>query len=232
MNSGELGESLDFRHVPALPPDRLKQIQAALAADLKPVRPLAPAGVYAAAFLAIAAGICFFGWRYIIGQRGWNALSNLQRWSVFVPILAIAVLLVFSVVQQMAPASRYTRSSALTAGGISVLLAAVIFAIFQPAHETAFARNGLVCFRFGLLFAIPAALLFGFLLLRGAGLSPLLTGAAAGGLAGLVGLTVLEIHCPNLNVYHIAAWHLSVFLTCIAAGLIFSRVTFSRGRSK
>ena len=38
-------------------------------------------------------------------------------------------------------------------------------------------------------------------------LSPGLTGTIAGGLAGLVGWVVLELQCPNLNLYHILAWH-------------------------
>jgi hypothetical protein len=45
------------------------------------------------------------------------------------------------------------------------------------------------------------------LLSQGAMLSPKLIGAAAGGFAGLVGLSVLEINCSNLNVYHIVVWH-------------------------
>jgi hypothetical protein len=44
-------------------------------------------------------------------------------------------------------------------------------------------------------------------------------------------LAVLEIHCPNLNVYHIVVWHVSVTLVCVVAGLIFSSVTFRRSTS-
>jgi len=56
-------------------------------------------------------------------------------------------------------------------------------------------------------------------------------GATAGGLAGLAGLAVLEIHCPDVNVYHIVGWHISVAFVCVVAGIIISSVTFRRWTS-
>jgi hypothetical protein len=66
---------------------------------------------------------------------------------------------------------------------------------------------------------------------RAAALSPALMGATAGGLAGLLGLLVLEIHCPNHNLYHILVWHLSVTAVCVVLGFVFSSVTFGRWTS-
>jgi hypothetical protein len=51
-------------------------------------------------------------------------------------------------------------------------------------------------------------------------LSPGMTGAATGLLAGLVGTTVLEIHCPNLDAWHILISHLGVAMLCALAGLV------------
>jgi hypothetical protein len=46
------------------------------------------------------------------------------------------------------------------------------------------------------------------LILRlGAVLYPGLIGAVAGGLAGLAGVSILEVNCPNLNLFHIPVWH-------------------------
>jgi hypothetical protein len=213
-----------------LPPrsgDRLKQIEAALIADLKPIKPLASPGVYLAAFAGIFVAVCIIGCS-IVGQRGWYALSDVQRVAVFVPLMASIALLAFSVVRQMTPAAKHVHFSTLVSAGLFVVLLLIMAVIFQPAHESAFVRNGLVCFEIGMAFAIPAAILFALVLSRGAALSPALTGATAGGLAGLVGLTVLEIHCPNLNVYHIVVWHVSVTLICAIAGLVLSSVTFRR----
>ena len=85
-------------------------------------------------------------------------------------------------------------------------------------------NTGLLCLEIGLACAIPAAALLWLVLRRGAILSPVLTGATAGALAGLSGLTVLEVFCPNLNKYHILVWHLGAVLAsiigCLAIGLL------------
>jgi hypothetical protein len=226
MTDGNMDELLRAQALPALPAERLKQIEAALIADLKPVRPLAPAGVYLSAFAGIFIAACILSWFYFTGQSGWEALSRLQKPLVFVPLLAIMALLIFSVVRQMAPAARYTRTTALLAAGVFLLMLACMTLVFHPIHESAFVHDGLVCFRAGMTFAIPASLLFALLLLRGAALPPALTGATAGGLAGLAGLAVLEIHCPNLDVYHILVWHVSVTVVCAIAGVILASVMF------
>jgi hypothetical protein len=54
---------------------------------------------------------------------------------------------------------------------------------------------------------------------RGAAQSPKLMGATTCGFAGLIGVTVLEVHCPNLNLYHILVWHLGVILLSALGGL-------------
>jgi len=47
-----------------------------------------------------------------------------------------------------------------------------------------------------------------------------LTGATTGLLAGLVGTTVLELHCPILNGWHILASHLGVAILYALGGLV------------
>jgi len=54
----------------------------------------------------------------------------------------------------------------------------------------------------------------------GAILSPIMTGAATGLLAGLAGTTALEIHCPNLDAWHILASHLGVAVIGAVVGLL------------
>ncbi len=225
MTNREMDRMLSSPELPPLPTDRLKQIEAALIADLKPVRPLAPDGAYFLGVASIFLAVCIIGC-YLVGRFGWAALSDLQRTAVFVPLALATALLTFSLVRQMRPAAPRVRSSAFASAVIFLLLLAIMPVIFQPIEEQSFVRHGLACFGTGMAFAVPAALLLALLLRRGAVLSPVLAGATAGGLAGLAGLTALEIHCPNLNVYHIVIWHVSVAVCCVILGVIFSSVTF------
>ena len=225
MTDREIDRALGAQQVAPPPLDRVKRIEAAIVGDLKPVRPIAPDSVYLTAFAGIFIAVCVIGC-YVVGQYGWHTLNSVQKVCIFAPLVVSIAFLLLSMVRQMTPAAKQVRSSALIAAGSFVFLLLIMAILFRPVHEQAFLPSGLACFRTGMTYAVPAAFLFALLLLRGAGLSPLLTGATAGGLAGLLGLGILEIHCPNLNVYHIVVWHVSVTLVCALGGLVFSSVTF------
>jgi hypothetical protein len=211
----------------SMPESRLKQIESAVTRDLAPVRPLGSKGFYIAALAGIFLVVWILGCM-LMGLAGWRALSSFQKVSVFVPLGVTVGLAILTVTSAMFPGEKFMRNIGIISVCSFILLLVMMVLIFQPFSETAFIRNGLTCFKIGMAFSIPAAILFAPLLIRGAGLSPGLAGAAAGGLAGLVGLGVLEIQCPNLNVYHIVVWHVSVTLVCVVAGWIFSGVTFRR----
>jgi hypothetical protein len=66
------------------------------------------------------------------------------------------------------------------------------------------------------------------MLRRGAILSPTITATAAGLFAGLVGMSVLEIHCPKLDAWHILVAHLGVAILCGTAGLVIGRIADER----
>jgi hypothetical protein len=155
----------------------------------------------------------------LLGVNGWNAFSSIQRMIIFTALAADTIMLAVSVVRQMAPGGRHSISPRLLPIGVLVPLILVTCVIFRVRHESAFVPDGLACLRNGLTYSIPAALLFWFLLNFGAVLYPKLTGAAAGGLAGLIGVSVLEVRCPNLDLDHILVWHLGVILLCAFGGL-------------
>src|SRR5271167_3435671 len=130
----------------------------------------------------------------------------------------------------MAPGWKPSISPRLLPIGILAGLILATAVIFQVRHESAFVPDGLACLRTGLTYSIPAALVFWALLSRGAILYPKLTGAAAGGFAGLIGLGVLEVGCSNLNMFHILVWHLGVLLLCTLGGMLLgAAVEFFRG---
>jgi hypothetical protein len=199
-------------------PTGLGQIKAVLLQDLKPVRPLAPAFAFRAAFGIIFLAVTVVG-SFQLRAYGWGVLSIPQRIVVFTSLAAGTGLLASSMVRQMFPGSKHTVSPALLLVGVLALLMLPASAVFQPQVEFAFVSNGLSCLRAGLSYAIPGAILLWLLLRRGAVLSPKLAAATAGGFAGLIGLTVLEVHCPILNRYHILVWHMGVVLLSMLGGL-------------
>jgi hypothetical protein len=199
-------------------PDRLREIKAGILADLKPVKPLAPAGRFFFTLLVILLGVAAVGGA-TLGIAGWRALSPPLRIFVFTVLAAGASLLAFSLVRQMAPASRLLPSPYLLTITVLGVIASLFATLFQPHEESAFVATGLVCLKIGLTCAISAAILFWLVLRRGAILNPILTAVTAGALAGLSGLSVLEIFCPNLNEFHILVWHLGAALLSAAGGL-------------
>jgi hypothetical protein len=197
----------------------LKQIEARIVKTLKPVRPLAPSLFFlfacAIIFLCVAAiGVTPFG------MAGWGALSAAQRAGVFAALTTSAILLAVSMVGQMVPGSKYALAPVGLPIVILTTLLIVLAVSFHRRTEPAFFADGLVCMKNGLTYAIPGVVLFWLLVRRGAMLNPKLIGAAAGGLAGLTGLTVLEINCPNLNVFHILVWHWGMVLISSGAGAL------------
>jgi len=201
--------------VPAPSAIQLKKIQAALIDNLKPVRPMAPSGVFLLALAVVFLAVVAAG-PLLLGMNGWGALSTGQKIAVFAVLATGAVPLAVSMVGQMTPGSKYTRAPSPVSVLVSLLL--VLAAVFRPQQESAFVSNGLTCLKIGLMYSMTTAFLVCILLRRGAAQYPKLMGSAAGGFTGLVGLSVLAIICPNMNEHHILVWHWSVTLLSSLAG--------------
>jgi hypothetical protein len=196
----------------------VERIQAMIAERLQPIRPLAPAR-----FLLGACAIIFLG-VVAIGSTGpsmdgWAALSGMQRIAVFAVMAASAILLAVSMIGQMVPGNKTLAPTVLPVG-VLIVIVITLAVTFRPQGELAFVKTGLACLRRGLTYSMPAAFLFWLLLRRGAILFPKLIGAAVGGLAGLAGLSVLELNCPDVNVFHVVVWHWGVVLIGAAAGAL------------
>jgi hypothetical protein len=160
----------------------------------------------------------------LLGTDGLRALSIFQRIAIFSPLAECAGLLALSLVRLMAPGSKHIISPTRLSIGFLPLLALIIATVFHSLEESGFVAAGLMCPRTGgsggsPVLVTPAS---------GAILSPGLTGAVAGGLAGLVGLMALEVRCPNLSGYHILVWHWGVALLAMLGGLTLSRLSNRR----
>ena len=184
----------------------LQRIQAGILEDLRPIRPLTPSPILlfgcAIIFLSImAVGVL------LLGLNGWDALRFVQRIVVFVTLAASALLLAVSMVRQMVPGSKHIFAPRVLLVTILPVFMMVIAATFRSQQESAFLASGVMCMKNGLIYSMPTGFLLWLIVRRGAILYSKLMGAVAGGLAGLAGLSVLVVNCPNLNVFHILVWH-------------------------
>jgi hypothetical protein len=209
------------RCLPASPlsEHQVRHIELLMLRELTPVRPVEPERVLLAALALVILTVVGAG-AFLLGANGWLSLGIGERLTVFLALSGCACALAGSLIRLIVPGSRHTISPARVSIGVLSLLALVFATLFAWRQESGFVSNGLGCLRVGFACTIPAAALTWLLLRRGAILSPGLTGAAKGGLAGLAGLMVLEIRCPNSNAVHILVWHLGVTLLTMASGLV------------
>lgn len=210
-------------------PEQVNRIETGILAGLKPVKPL-PGALWLAFLFVIAAVVAVGG--FALGAAGWHALSVPQRITVFTALAAAAGLLAFSAGRQVVPGSRLWPAPYLLVIAVLGAISGICAVLFLPRPESTFVATGLVCLKIGLECAIPAALLLWLLLRRGAILSPMPAGATVGALAGLSGLTVLEIFCPNLNRYHILAWHLGSVLASVAGAVAIGTIAEYSGAKR
>jgi len=198
---------------------RIAHLQKMIAGNLRPVRPLPPSWVFLLTFMLFFVALSCAGVLYL-GPYGWFLLMPGQKLAVFTTLAASAALLAFSLARQMVPGQKSLLRPGFLPIGLFVLLCLTVASVFQVRTDPHFLQSGETCLRAGLPYAIPAALAFWWILRRGAILSPRMIGATTGMLAGLVSMTVLEVHCTNLNVWHILVWHVGFALLGLAAGLL------------
>jgi len=220
----ELVQALNSPPGAGLPsPATLRQIEQRMVADLRPVRPVAPAQYLFAAFASIFILVVALG-VYRIGAFAFAMMSRLQA-AVILSALAISAgLLTYSLIHQMIPGSRHSIPPNLLSFGIIISLMVVIAALFQFQHEQNFWANGWTCIRAGTPIGFLAAVPFWLVLRKGTVLSPRPTGATTGLLAGLTGTSALEMHCPNMDAWHILVSHLGVAVLGVMAGLLIGHI--------
>lgn len=204
---------------PQIDANQIGRLQKMIISDLRPVRPLLPSWVFASAFVSIFLALSVAGVLYL-GQYGWFVLMPGQKIAVFATLASSAVLLAFSLVRQMVPGQKALLRPGLLPASLLVLLCLVVAGVFQVHADPHFLSAGEACLRAGFPYAIPAAFAFWLILRRGAVMVPRLSGAVIGLLAGLVSTTVLEVYCPNLNVWHILIWHVGIAFLGLAAGVL------------
>jgi len=192
------------------------RVRGQLPETFEAVRPLAPAGAFAALFLLIAVGLAV-GVAWLTGIKGLPLLSAAQQGAVFGVLFASVLLAAFAVARDMRPGARTVRG--IVVFGVAFAAAEALFlTLFHDYSMGHFVHSGIACFRMGLACAAGTALVAWLVVRRGLVVAPVSTGAAIGALAGLAGLAALELHCPILLVPHLVVWHAGVLVASMAIG--------------
>ena len=147
-----------------------------------------------------------------------------ERWVIFATLGILAWVAGTQFATQLIPASRQRLGGGAFLSGTCAVLLALFGLVFRDYHTEHFVTAGLVCLGLGVLVAIPAALLSFLVLRRGFAVDPVMAGLMGGALAGLSGVTLLELHCDNFQALHVLVWHTAVIPVSAAAGALVGRV--------
>ena len=225
MNDAEIEQALN-RATPAsqpLPAELLKGIADSLEPTLVPVRPLPPGWVLVGGLLVVAAAVALAG-ASRAGFGGFAALAPHARVAIFAALALVGCVAAGRMVAEWIPGSRSRLSAAGVVTLATVALLAVFGLLFHDYHTDHFVAAGIGCLSTGLLWAVPAALLGVWWLRRGWVVNHVSAGLAAGALAGLAGVTLLELQCTNFQALHILVWHVLVVPVSGAAGALLGWV--------
>ena len=232
MRDGEIDDLLRKAAKAQREPDPalLERIAGSLRTDMRPVRPLPSRWATACALGLLAAAVAL-AMAVHFGLHGAHAMSEMQRDAMF-PCLAILIAsAALAWTAETIPGSRRVSPAVLLAVSTAVL--AGLFAIlFRDRLSGPFVPPGVACLSAGVLTAVPAALAGWWLLRRGFAVNPTSAALAAGTLAGLAGVAMLELHCPDFQTWHVVVWHTAVVpVSAALAALLAKSVQILRARA-
>jgi hypothetical protein len=204
---------------PEVDPAVLDRVSGALRSSLNPVRPLPPARVLAGGLLLICAAVALAG-GMLLGPQGVQKMSGLEIGLIF-PILGMLVWVgAVLCVAQAIPGSRRPVAPGKLTVSACIALAVVFGLLFRDYRTERFVSQGVACLIAGLGLALPAALAVWWFLRRGFAVNSVAAGWARGTLAGLAGVIMLELHCPNFEAPHVMVWHIAVLPASAAIGML------------
>lgn len=223
MNDRELDRLLQDAPLPPGPrTEVMENIAGSVAASMRPIRPL-PAPWLLAAELVLLCAATGFAAAVPLGLFGIARMTLLERCGVFSALSILTLISAPEVVRAVIPGSRRRLSSGALLATVVLSMEAVLFACFRDFHTNRFLHAGLVCLSLGTLTALVTGLLAWVVLRRGFAVDETAAGLAAGTLAGLAGVTMLELHCPNFETAHLLVWHAGVLLLSAGLGALLSR---------
>ena len=204
---------------PGVEPALLKRIADSINSSLRPVRPLPPTWVLTGALALICAAVAVAA----AARAGFYGIEKLGTWERVLIFTTLGILVWAAgkeFVRQLIPGSRQRLGVGALLMIVGAALLGVFALVFRDYRTDHFISAGIACLLTGLLLAIPAALLSWLLLARGFAVNPVAAGLVGGALAGLCGVTMLELHCANFQALHVLVWHTAVVPLSAALGAL------------
>jgi hypothetical protein len=197
----------------------LEKIAAQLSASAQPVRAL-PSNptLWAIGFGLFAIVTLILG--AIVQCKAVPVLSLSQMAAYYPVLLLFAALFARATIERMIPGAKRLVPAALLSIAAFVLLGLLVAVLFADRGMGSFVSRGIPCLRLGVVSALVSGFLGWRLLRRGYLVSPRETMTLYGFFAGLVGVSVLALHCPILNSIHVLVWHLGAMLFAGFAGFL------------
>ena len=166
----------------------------------------------------------------LLGPHGIQKMSEVEIWLIFSVLgILVWVAAVLSVTETIPGSRRPVAPWILLVCGCAGL-AAVFAMLFHDYRMERFVPQGMACLTAGVAFALPAFIATWWVLRRGFTVNPAAAGLVQGTLAGLAGVTMLELHCPIFEAPHLLVWHIAVLPVCGAAGVLAARTLLPHSR--
>lgn len=225
MNDHEIDDILNgtMRVPHELGPVLLRRAADSIRPSLRPVQPLPPTWVLAGGLVLICAAVAAAA-AAGAGLYGVEKMSGWERVLIFSTLGVLSWLGATEFVNTMIPGSLRRISPGVLLAVSCVTLLGTFSLLFHDYRVERFVSVGIVCLMTGILYAIPAGFLSWLLLRRGFSLNSVSAGFVAGTLAGLAGVGMLELHCPNFEAAHVLVWHTAVVPLSAAVGALVGRV--------
>jgi len=197
-------------------PRLLDRIGESIRPALSPVRPLPSPVVLAAALAGLCVLVGVAGAAHL-GFAGFHKMNTLQGAVIFPVLGAFVWLAAWLSATEHIPGCRRSLTPGALLALCSLTLLAIFVSLFHDYGTDRFVAQGMTCLTAGLLHAVPTAGAAWIILRRGFAVDPLASALASGTLAGLAGVLMLELHCPNFEAPHVMLWHMAVIWVASAA---------------
>ena len=206
-----------------LDPAVIRRVTQSIVPSIQPVRPMASLPVQTLILVIACAAIAWAG-AALSGFDGFFAFNVAERIVILTTLTLFAAMAARLFASEMVPGSARRIGAVWLLAAVSIAVAVEFAMFFHNYDMSGFVPDGITCLENGLLHAIPVGIAAWIVLRRGFAVEPVNAGLAAGLLAGLGGLGLLELHCPHLKVMHQAIWHIAVVPVSAVVGAALGRV--------